>query len=388
MATTRRRSVLVAHPSAELYGSDRVMLETVAALTARGERVVVTVPADGPLLAEARRRGAVAEIVPFPVLRKRLLSASGLAELAVALPAAIGRAIRLIRRNRVTTVYVSTLTIPVWLVAARLSGRAAVCHVHEAEAAARPIMKRALSTPLLLARAIATNSDFSAGVLAEPYPSLGARTTVVLNAVDGPPASTPPREALTGPIRLVYVGRLSERKGVDLCVEAVKLLVDRGRDAVLDIVGDVFDGYEWFAERLHRYVADNGLGERVRFLGFRPSVWDELAAADIALVPSRLDEPFGNTAVEAVLARRPVVVSETSGLREAAAGYPSAVFVRPGDAAAVADAVERIADDWDFFRRSAESARDDAAGRHSRERYDAAILAVIDRVDPHDGGQF
>ncbi|MEN2736316.1 glycosyltransferase family 4 protein [Microbacterium sp. X-17] len=388
MATTRRRSVLVAHPSAELYGSDRVMLETVSALTARGERVVVVTPTDGPLLAEARRRGATAEIVGFPVLRKRLLSASGLARLAVALPTAIVRAIRMIRLHRVDAVYVSTLTIPVWLVAARLSGRVAVCHVHEAEAAARPIMKRALSTPLLLAQAIATNSEFSAGVLAEPYPALGARTTVVLNAVDGPPAPTPPRGTLSGSVRLAYVGRLSERKGVDLCVAAVKLLADRGRDATLDIVGDVFDGYEWFAVQLRQYVADNGLEERVRFLGFRPSVWEELDAADIALVPSRLDEPFGNTAVEAVLARRPVVVSETSGLREAAAGYPSAVFVRPGDAEAIADAVERIADDWDTFRRDAETARDDAAERHSRARYDDAILAVIDRADPHDGGHF
>ncbi len=36
---------------------------------------------------------------------------------------------------------------------------------------------------------------------------------------------------------------------------------------------------------------------------------------DVLVVPSRVDEPFGNTAVEGILARRPVVASDMSGLR-------------------------------------------------------------------------
>lgn len=387
MSHSRKRSVLVAHPSAELYGSDRVMLETVAALTDAGHRVHVVVPSDGPLLAEARRRGATAEIIPFPVLRKRLLSPAGLAQFVLELPFAVARTARAILRNRADLVYVSTLTIPVWLVAARLAGRIAVCHVHEAEGSARPAIKRALSTPLLLARAIATNSAFSAGVLAEPYPALARRTTVVLNAVDGPPSASDPRPTLGEPIRLVYVGRMSERKGVDVAIGAVKLLTERGREVRLDVVGDVFQGYEWFKEKLDREVEESGLTGSVRFLGFRPGVWEELAAADIVLVPSRMDEPFGNTAVEAVLARRPVVVSDTSGLREAADGYGSALLVEPGDAAAIAEAVERIAADWPAYREAAAAASAAAAVRHSRERYDEAIRAVIEGADPHDGGQ-
>ena len=120
-----------------------------------------------------------------------------------------------------------------------------------------------------------------------------------------------------------------------------------------------------------------GLGDAVRLLGFRPSVWDELSAADIALVPSLADETFGNTAVEAILAERPVIASDTSGLREAAAGYDTAELVRPGDAAALADAVERIADDWPSYRAGAPGARAAAERRHARERYDADILRVI-----------
>ena len=377
MPIGRQPAVLVAHPGAELYGSDRVMLETVRALVDAGYRVTVAVPGDGPLLAEVRRRGASAEIIAAPVLRKRLLSPGGLASLAVQLPVAVARAIATIRRNDIDVVYASTLTIPTWLLAARLARRRAVCHVHEAESSAGRLVKRALSTPLLLADAIAANSEFCAGVLAEPYPRLADRTSVVLNPVDGPAAVTPPREELDGRIRLVYVGRLSERKGVGVAVDAVAILRDRGRPVELDVVGDVFAGNEGFRAELQEKIQRAGLGDAVRLLGFRPSVWDELSAADIALVPSLADETFGNTAVEAILAERPVIASDTSGLREAAAGYDTAELVRPGDAAALADAVERIADDWPSYRAGAPGARAAAERRHARERYDADILRVI-----------
>ncbi|WP_314146341.1 glycosyltransferase [uncultured Leifsonia sp.] len=377
MPIGRQPSVLVAHPGAELYGSDRVMLETVGALVDAGYRVTVAVPGDGPLLVEVRRRGASAEIIAAPVLRRRLLSPGGLASLAVQLPAAVARAIATIRRNDIDVVYASTLTIPTWLLAARLARRTAVCHVHEAESSAGRLVKRALSTPLLLADAIAANSEFCAGVLAEPYPRLAGRTSVVLNPVDGPAAVTPPREELDGRIRLVYVGRLSERKGVGVAVDAVTILRDRGRPVSLDLVGDVFAGNEGFRAELQEKIQRAALGDAVRLLGFRPSVWDELSAADIALVPSLADETFGNAAVEAILAERPVIASDTSGLREAAAGYDTAELVRPGDAVALADAAERIADDWPSYRAGAPGARAAAERRHARKRYDADILRVI-----------
>ena len=374
-----RGSVLIAHPSAELYGSDRVMLETVSALT-EDHRVLVVLPQDGPLLAECRARGARAEIVPVPVLRKSLLSPRGLLRLTVEAPVALVRAMRTILRNGIDTVYVSTVTVPVWLLAARLAGRRTVTHVHEAEGSAGALTKRALSTPLLLAHSIAANSRFSADVLAEPYPGLRERTRVILNAVDAPPAPTDPRAELDGPVRLIYVGRLSERKGVDVAVEAVALLTRRGVPATLEVVGDVFPGYEWFREQLLRQVEEDGIADRVHFAGFRPSVWDELAAADIAIVPSRADEPFGNTAVEAVLSRRPLIVSDTSGLREAAAGYASAQFVQPGNATAIADAVERMTADWPALREGAIDASKEAAERHSRGVYDAAVTVLIDAI--------
>ena len=74
-----------------------------------------------------------------------------------------------------------------------------------------------------------------------------------------------------------------------------------------------------FGEQLRDQAADGDLD--VDFAGFDSWIWPHLARADVVLVPSRFDEPFGTAAVEAVLALRPVIASNSSGLREAAGGY-------------------------------------------------------------------
>jgi glycosyltransferase involved in cell wall biosynthesis len=137
----------------------------------------------------------------------------------------------------------------------------------------------------------------------------------------------------------------------------------------------VFAGYEWFDAQLRSRIHELGLTDRVRMLGFHPQVWDALDASDIVIVPSRLDEPFGNTAVEGVLAQRVVLVSDTSGLREATAGVRTAIRFAPDDPAALASAIVEAVDRWqEIVPMLADEARS-AAERFSPERYRAEIAA-------------
>lgn len=115
----------------------------------------------------------------------------------------------------------------------------------------------------------------------------------------------------------------------------------------------------------------------MRFIGFDPDIWSHLAHADIILVPSVADEPFGNTAVEAMLAQRPLVVSSTTGLKEAAADYGSVRRIPPDDSAALAQAVLEIRDDWDATIAHCAADRDLALRRHAPTVYQQQIVAVI-----------
>lgn len=360
-----------------MYGSDRVLLESVRALIEDGRPVLVALPGPGPLVSALRERGAEVTFCISPVVRKSVFRPAGFGRFIVDAIRGVWSGWALLRRAQPDVVFVNTLTVPLWLLLGRLVGVPVLCHVHEAEGSAPRLTRKVLTAPLLLANAVITNSDFSREVLATGFKALGRRTTVVYNGVPGPPSVVEPRLALDGVVRLLYVGRLSGRKGVDLAVEATGLLRDRGIFASLDIVGSVFPGYEWFETELRDSVARLGLTDVVVFRGFLDSVWPRLAAADIAIVPSRLDEPFGNTAVEASLAGRPLVVSDTSGLREATAHAEATVAVAPGDAGALADAVEVIVADWLYYRRLAATDAEMYADLYSVHRYGREINAAV-----------
>jgi glycosyltransferase involved in cell wall biosynthesis len=377
---SRRRTVLVAHPSPELYGSDRVLLESVSGLVEAGWDVVVTVPETGPLVPELEARGARVELCPALVLRKALLRPSGLWQLLRLTVGSLRHGRRLLRRLRPDAVYVNTVTIPLWLVSARLRRIPTLCHVHEAERSAHRAVRLVLALPVLLAGVVVANSRFSIDVLTGSVPRLAGRTRLVLNGVPGPPQVHPPRETLDPPVRLVYVGRLSPRKGVDVAVEALADLVADGTDAHLDLVGAVFAGYEWFEDQLQETARRRGVTDRVHLHGFVDPVWDLVAAGDVVLVPSTVDEPFGNTAVEAVLAARPVVAGATSGLLEATAGYRSARTVRPGDPRALADAVREVVADWPAQREAAVQDAREAEARHAPRTYRATVAGVVDEL--------
>jgi glycosyltransferase involved in cell wall biosynthesis len=373
------RSVLVVQPSVQLYGADRMLAESVSALRDAGWRVVVAVPGDGPLVPVLAESGAEILVVESPVVRKAYLSPIGVLRYAAELLGALPRVLSAVGGADVDVVYVNTLTVPLWSVGARLRGVPVLCHVHEAEQDAPRLVRSALASPLALARMVLANSAASAEVITRDLPFLKDRMRVVYNGFDGPPGAVGPRRALDGTARLVLLGRLSPRKGTDVAVSALALLVVRGYDVALDLVGGVFPGYEWFEQQVRKQAAEAGVADRVRWCGETPDQWSALQAADIAVVPSRV-EPFGNTAVEAMLAQRPLVASATQGLIEIVDDGRTGTLCAPGDATSLADAVRGLLDDWPAALERAQVAAAEAATRFSRQRYRDEVVAAVSAV--------
>nr|WP_240971464.1 glycosyltransferase family 4 protein [Microbispora sp. CL1-1] len=361
------KRVVIAHPSPDLYGSDRMVLESVRAV-ANTHRVLFILPADGPLADRLKEVGAEIMIMPTPVLRKSLLSPSGLLALAWRTLTVLPRMVALLRRQRPTALYVNTITIPLWIVAGRLARVRVVCHAHEAEQYLPSLMRRLLTAPVRLAHHVVANSDVCLRTLVGAGVSRD-HVSVVYNGVPDHDEVKPPREAPQG--RLVVVGRLSPRKGCDVAVRAVALLRARGRDVTLTLVGSVFPGYEWFEEQL-RDLADDG----VVFAGFQDPVTPFVDDADIVLVPS-FGESFGNVAVEAMLAERPVVASDVQGLDEIIQTGRTGLLIPPGDPQALAAAVESLLDDWPHALDLARSGRNAARERFAIARYHSDIIRVL-----------
>lgn len=371
-------AILVTNPGADLYGSDRMALETVRALISRGFQVTVAVPDFGPLVELLTKVGANVVRQPTPVIRKSSLSPGGLLRLTVETLFDTLSSWRLLRTSGVGTVLVNTITTPLWFPLARMAGLKVVCHLHEAEGAVATPVRWAMHLPLQLCHSVIANSAYTKEVLSNSSRGLSSRVAVVHNTVPGPDAVVPPRSTLDSELRLLYVGRLSHRKGPHVAISAVSLLRDRGITVRLDIVGAVFPGNEKYQEELESLVAEKGLFEKVRFHGFQQSVWPHFADCDIVLVPSVGEESFGNTAVEAALSGRPVVASDQSGLKEATAASESAVLVPPGDPESLSRALERMTQRWEHYAAAASRDAERVSMAFSEQAYEKSLMHALE----------
>ena len=372
--------VLIANPSPDVYGSDLQMLETVSAVRDAGYRVTVALPSDGPLVTRLRARGAEIVFAGFPVLRRSNQTPLAFLQMLLAAAVAIPRLVRLIRRARPDIVYVNTVTLPWWLLASRLSGVPAVCHVHEADDADRPMVRRALYGPLWLAREIIVNGRTARDVMGSAVPRLLTNCRVIYNGVPQP-SDEPEPAAHERPFQVLCVGRLSPRKAPHLALEAVSRLRSRGYDVEIELVGSHFPGYEWYVEQLTARANDADLSGAVRFAGYCSPVWQKFERADVVVQPS-VRESLGNAVIEAQLSLRPVIATATSGHFETIVDGETGLLFPEGDVEAIADAVARLIDNRDLATAIAVRGRQSAVERFSTARYSTEILAVMDSLVP------
>ncbi|RBY86227.1 glycosyltransferase family 1 protein [Blastococcus sp. TF02A-26] len=365
---------MAVHPHTDLYGSDRMFLEGVAAFA---PGVLAVLPQPGPLVDALAERDVAHLLRPFPVLRKvELRSPWRVLVFGVRFLRSLGAQTRWLRRERPAVLYVSTVAAPQWLLAGRLAGVRVVCHVHESEPQWPRLASTVLLSPLWAAQAVVANSRDCLGWIRSALGDrIARRTRVVHNGVrePQPPATTAP--AAAGPRRLVVVGRLSERKGQDVAVAATALVREAGHDVTLTLVGDSYPGYEHVEEGLRVQARDLGVADATVFTGFCDPA-PHVAAADVVLVPSRV-EPFGLVAVEGMLHGRPVVVSAVGGLPEVVRDGETGLLVRPDDPRALADAVLRLLTDTELATALGAAGRADARARFSLPAYAAALRDAV-----------
>jgi glycosyltransferase involved in cell wall biosynthesis len=143
------------------------------------------------------------------------------------------------------------------------------------------------------------------------------------------------------PLRLLFVGRLTEQKGVGLLVPILQALVAAGLPAELRVVGD-----GPLADELAVAVADAGVGDVVTLVGFSPDPLAEMAEADVLLSPSTYEGlPF--TPLEALSTGLPLVLSNIAPHAElvGSSGGPGAQVVGGREPEAWEAAVARVAAD-------------------------------------------
>lgn len=181
--------------------------------------------------------------------------------------------------------------------------------------------------------------------------------------------------------RLVTVTRLKEKKGFPWLLQALALLVGRGRDVTLDIYGD--------GDRKDAIVSlanELGLSSRVHLKGAieHEKIPQALTGAGLfvlpcVVLPNQDRDGIPNTIIEALASGVPVVSTAISGIPEAVRDGESGLLVPERDAVALADAVDRMISDEKLRLRCAAAGRRIAEENFSIEASGRALAGLFRR---------
>lgn len=143
-------------------------------------------------------------------------------------------------------------------------------------------------------------------------------------------------------------GRLHEEKGHRFLLEALALLKPRYPDLTLVIVGE---GIERSA--LEKQIQTAGLQDIVQLLGWRRDAMRWMAAVDIVVQPT-LQEAFSQVMIEALWMKKPLVIADVSGASDIICHGENGLLVPKGNALAIADAIERLINNYKLCQYLAE----------------------------------
>ena len=178
------------------------------------------------------------------------------------------------------------------------------------------------------------------------------------------------------PGTLLMVGGMNERKDPLLMLRALALVRRQVPNVVLRIAGRPLSGP--FGARVQQTIDELGLAGHVQFLGSldQPQLAQAYAAAAVLVLSSR-QETSPAVLMEAMAARRPVVATDVGGVAEIVADGVSGYVTPPGDAAMLAEQVQRLLLDPASAAAMGAAGRSLAQARYRRDLVGRQYLAML-----------
>jgi glycosyltransferase involved in cell wall biosynthesis len=188
----------------------------------------------------------------------------------------------------------------------------------------------------------------------------------------------PPKEKPENP-RILFVGRLVERKGVIYLIWAMRILKERGIRAELRIVGE-----GPLMESLKNSAKDL---DSVKFLGklSTEELMEEYKRADIFVLPSIVDsrgdtEGLGVVLLEALSFGLPVIASNVGGIPDIVEDGKTGLLVPEKDPVAIADAIEKLLSNWEDAKLMVLRGQDMIRERFSPEKIADKLVRIYDHL--------
>jgi len=380
MATTPIR-VLVVHSSAELYGSDRSLLDFVQHRDP-AMQITVALPGPGVLVSELEAAGATVIVGNVCKIQRGMLSPVGMVKVLISAYRAIRFMGAVHRRAGFDLVYSNTVAIMGGALCAKLWGVPHIWHVREILRGSRLLTNGFQHLVARMSRTVVCNSAHTLDWIRLP----GSNTPyqVVWNGFDLPVSEgdAQAERARLGAnpqdVLFMLVGRINAWKGQKLLVEAfAKLQASCPVPMRLAIVGSAPPDQLHYETELQQFVAASGQADRITLVPYRDDISLIWQAADVVVVPSTEPEPFGRVAIEAMGYCKPVIAAAHGGLVEIVEDGQTGCLFEPRNVEALTAAMRALAVDPGARQRFGAAGRARQLARFTVEAYAKRINTIV-----------
>ena len=382
---TGKVNILFLHPNAELYGSDRVLLNVLKSLDRSKFNPTVILSYEGPLVYEITKLAIPVRIINLGILRRKYLNFSGILSRAYHILTSFFHLLGLIRKNHIDLIYTNTCVVLVGGLVAKVCRRQHIWYVQEIIENPVWVWKIISFLVCTLSTQVVAVSQAVKRHLLGKGKFFEKKIKVVYNGIDFNKFTPAQNESkirkefnIPDEVLLVgMVGRITPKKGQDHFLLAAREVTRRLPEAKFMVVGGPDQDAEDYMNELRRQAEDLGLISKVIFTGFRRDVAAILAAFDIFLLPSLRPESLPTVVLEAMATGKPIVGYAHGGMPEIVEDGRSGFLVPPFSYRELAKKIVTLAQDSELRSKMGNAARRQIPRKFSQENFTAAINNLI-----------
>ena len=376
-------TILFIHQSADLYGSDKTLLLLLSRLDKSKFKPVVVIPLDGPLKEELEKADIKVIIAPVLKLYRKMFTPKNILLFFKQIKKAVAIIDELNTEYKFDIIYSNTLAVLLGMVYAKKRKIKHIWHVHEIIVHPKKI---AYIFPKLLNKysdVVVCNSKATLENLVSRQKKLAAKTLTIHNGLK--PLSDDyvkmGKEDLgfeKDDFIITLIGRINRLKGHKWLLNTFANNFQENKNIKLLFVGSPVVGQEYYLDEIEEIINNKNLSGQVKIIGFKKDLRPILNLTDILAVPSTEAESFGLVALEAMLAKKPVIGSNHGGLTEIIVHDETGFLVEPYDEAGLAVAIQKLLEDCELRNRFGNNGYERAINEFSEEKYIKSFEALFD----------
>jgi len=204
------------------------------------------------------------------------------------------------------------------------------------------------------------------GALIEWLPNLKRKSVVISNAVPVPNLSN---WSTVKKYDVLFVGRLTKAKGVDILIKAIKILKEKYQKEIKAAI--VGKGY--LEGELKELVMELGIGKEVEFLGVRKDIEKLMKSTKLFVLPSRW-EGLPLTILEAMSSGVGIIATQVGGIPEVIQNGKEGILISSEDPTALSGAITGLLKDRELRVKLGINAYKKVKEKYSIEVYTKNIL--------------